>query len=65
MVDSFEAVANAPGDRTTLLRASEQLRAVAETLGLCLVAASHSMGIDKSFRKGSVIEADGYGEGII
>jgi hypothetical protein len=58
MADSIEAVANAPGERTTLLRASEQLQAVAETLGLCLVAVSHSMSIYRSLRKGSVPEAD-------
>jgi len=60
MVDSVESLANASGDRAPLLRASEQLQAVAENLGLCLVAASHSMGIYKSVRQGAVIDADGY-----
>jgi replicative DNA helicase len=60
MVDSIEGLTNAPADRTTLLRTTEELQRIAHNLGLCLVAASHSIDIYKSLHRGAVIDADGY-----
>lgn len=59
MLDSTEAVANAGEDRTTLRRTSEQIQAIAENLGLCLVATCRKGSIYKSLQKGVVIDADG------
>ena len=60
MIDSIEGLTNAPADRTTLLRTNQELQGIAHNLGLCLVAASHSIGIYKSLRRGAVVDADGY-----
>lgn len=60
MVDSIEAVANACGDRKALLGRIVQLQAIAENLGLCLVATSRSAGIDGSLEKGATFDSDGY-----
>lgn len=61
MIDSTEGLMNAPADRTTLLRTSEQLQDICENLGLCLVATCGTLGINKSLRKSVVVAADGYG----
>jgi replicative DNA helicase len=60
MIDSIEALTNAPADRTIVLRAIGQLQGIAENLGLRLVATCRTGSIYKPLQKGVFIDADGY-----
>ena len=60
MIDSLESCAGTDANRSALLRTSEELQAITESFGLCLMATSRSHSIYKSLRRGAVINADGY-----
>ena len=59
MTDSIEFLSKST-ERSALLRTSEQLQAITENLGLCLVATSRTGSIYELMQKGTVIDSDGY-----